>query len=111
MAGLGAFKWVTPAVAADGYFGVFVAPINRPAIVPLIIVGNPTGTDAKVSMGVVSDGSEDIANGTKWFENLDLPANDTLPWRGPFTFSPGEELRVKSDTDDITFYVVGNLRA
>ena len=110
MAGLGNLVFNTGGVASDGWTSLFVAPVNRPALVPIIIIGNPTANPAKVSLGVVADGSEDITNGVKWFEDLDLPANDTFPFRGPFTFAPGEEIRVKSDIDDVTFSVVGGLR-
>lgn len=110
MANLGSLNFNTGGVAADGYSRLFVTPLNRPALVSMIIIGNPTAGDVLISMGIVQDGSEDIANGTKWFEDLTLPARDTLPFRGPFTFAPGDDVRVKADTNNVTFYAVGNLR-
>lgn len=103
----GAISAITKKVStAATWEGVFTAPDGSTTSEVLQFwIANPTTTPALVSAGLVRDGTSNIANGVKWFENIPLPAHDTLVVPTPIMLNVGDEILAKSSIAGLHYFV------
>lgn len=85
---------------------VYTVPASTEADVTSIFITNENSAPVKVRLGV-SVGGGALVSGEYLYYDLTLTAYQTLSWSGKVTLAAADELRIESDTANVSFSAFG----